>query len=66
MTIQCEVRIRRTKTPDLYSPIKRSTGKSICVLWVKCDLHDIVRVTLKDLGTHPALVPIPKLYQHVI
>jgi hypothetical protein len=56
----------KTEWVYLYSTIKGSTGESICILGVKCDLHDIVRVALKDLSTHPALIPVPELYEHVI
>lgn len=36
-------------TTHLDSAVERSTGKSVGVLRVKHDLHNIVRVTFKDL-----------------
>lgn len=48
------------------SSVERSASKSIVVLGVDDDLHYIVRVTLKHLLTHPLLLPVPELYEHVI
>ena len=51
---------------DLYGAIKRSTCKSVCVFGTKCHLHHIVGMSLERLSTLPTLLPIPKLYEHVI
>lgn len=51
---------------DLCSAVKRCTCKSVSILWIESNLHDIVWMPLKDLSAHPPFVPVPKLYQHVI
>lgn len=50
----------------LDRPVKGGAGKGIVVLGIDDDLHHVVRVTLKHLRTHPLLLPIPQLYQHII
>ena len=46
--------------------VQRSTGECIVVFGVDDDLHHVVGVALKHLGTRPFLLPVPQLNQHVI
>lgn len=50
----------------LDSSIQRSAGKLVVVFGVDDNLHDVVGVTLKHLGTGPFLLPVPQFDQHVI
>lgn len=50
----------------LYGAIKWCTSKSVGVFRIKCHLHNIMRMSLKYLSTHPTLLPVPKLYEHII
>jgi len=66
MCIQREIWVRGAQIPNLYGAIQRCTSECVRIFWIKCDLHNIMGMTLKNLSTQPALVPIPKLYKHVI
>jgi len=63
---KCTKQLARRTHVYLYGAIKRCTGKGVCVFRIKCHLHDIMRMSLKYLGTDPALFPVPKLYEHII
>lgn len=63
---ECEVRCRRAKIPDLHGAIETRRGEGVGILRVDCETHDIVTVSLENLNTFPALIPVPKLNGHVI
>ena len=63
---QGEVGSGRTQAPNLDSTIQACRGKSIRVLGVDGNAHDIVAVAFKDLNALPTLVPIPQLNSHII
>lgn len=50
----------------LYGAIKRCTCKCVGVFWIKCHLHHIMGMPLKNLSTCPTFLPVPKLYEHII
>lgn len=66
MRLESEVGRGTPQTPDFDGAIQTGGSKSVCVLGVDGQTHDIVRVALKHLHALPLLVPIPQLNGHVI
>lgn len=52
--------------PDLDGVVQRAGGKGVGVLGVEDDLHDVVRVALKDMRALPVGLPVPHLDCHVV
>mmetsp|Transcript_13695 Transcript_13695/g.29082 ORF Transcript_13695/g.29082 Transcript_13695/m.29082 type:complete len:337 (-) Transcript_13695:210-1220(-) len=52
--------------PHLDAAIERRGGKGVGILGVELDHHDVVGVSLKELGAVEATVPIPALDGHII
>ena len=49
--------------PEFYldGAVQWGTCKCVSILGIKCNLHDIMRVTFKYLSTLPTFIPVPKL-----
>lgn len=56
----------RLEGPDLERLVERGRDKGVPVLWVECDVHDVMGVSLEGHETLPALLPIPQLDVHVV
>ena len=46
--------------------IQASTSECVGIFGVKHNLHYVMSVTLKSLGTSPVLVPVPQFNHHVV
>lgn len=54
------------EAPNLDGPIETGTGKGVGVLGIELDLHNVMSMTLEDLGAVETAIPVPKLDGHVI
>mmetsp|Transcript_28668 Transcript_28668/g.47449 ORF Transcript_28668/g.47449 Transcript_28668/m.47449 type:complete len:203 (+) Transcript_28668:1098-1706(+) len=66
MSLEGVMRSVRAEAPDLDGSIQRCRSKGVAVLGVKLDLHDVMGVSFKHLGTIKATFPVPQLDSHVI
>lgn len=56
----------RAKAPNLDGTIQTGRRKSVAILGIKLDLHDIVRMPFEHLSAIKATIPIPQLDGHIV
>ena len=66
VSLEGEVGVGRTKTPDLHCAVQARRCKCVGIFRVDGQAHHIMAVALEDLNAFPALLPIPELDRHVI
>lgn len=66
MSLQREIRRARPQTPYLDRAIQTRRSKSIGVLRIDRQAHNIMAVPFEDLHALPTFVPVPQLDCHVI
>lgn len=66
VSLEGKVGVGGAQIPNLDGSVQACRGKSVGILGVNGEAHDVMAVTLEDLDALPAALPVPKLDCHVI
>jgi hypothetical protein len=66
MSFQSIMGRMRSQSPYLDRSIQTGGRKGIGILGIEFDLHDIMRMSFKDLRTIKSTIPIPQFNRHIV